>query len=128
LSLQVWLYGSIRSFVLHVVLCGEACRQSFITSKCISWTIIYSELKCTAKQWNWKAEGILLFSFYFKESRMWHFCSKSARLEYVTSREEWATDGANWECNRSEQRGLNRNPPCNGLGNVILKKEIFKVT
>jgi hypothetical protein len=26
-SLQVWLCGSIRSFVLHVVLCGEACRH-----------------------------------------------------------------------------------------------------
>jgi hypothetical protein len=27
LSLQVWLCGSIRSLVLHVVLCGEACRR-----------------------------------------------------------------------------------------------------
>jgi hypothetical protein len=26
-SLQVWLCGSIRSFVMHVVLCGEACRH-----------------------------------------------------------------------------------------------------
>jgi hypothetical protein len=28
LSLQVWLCGSIRSFVLRVVLCGEACRHA----------------------------------------------------------------------------------------------------
>jgi hypothetical protein len=27
-SLQVWLCGSIRSFVLNVVLCGEACRHA----------------------------------------------------------------------------------------------------
>jgi hypothetical protein len=26
-------------------------NECFITNKCISWTIIYSELKCTAKQW-----------------------------------------------------------------------------
>jgi hypothetical protein len=28
MSLQVWLCGSIRSFVLRVVLCGEACRHA----------------------------------------------------------------------------------------------------
>jgi hypothetical protein len=27
MSLQVWLCGSIRSFVLHVLLCGEVCRH-----------------------------------------------------------------------------------------------------
>jgi hypothetical protein len=57
---------------------------------------------------------------------MLHFCLESARFEYVTSREEWATDGANRESNGGEKRGLNRNPPCNGLGNVILKNEIFE--
>jgi hypothetical protein len=29
----VWLCGSIRSFVLHVVLCGEACRHDPLKTK-----------------------------------------------------------------------------------------------
>jgi len=33
---------------------------------------------------------------------MLNFCSESSRLEYVASRDEWATDGANRECNGSE--------------------------
>jgi hypothetical protein len=27
LSFEVWLCGTIRSFLLHVVLCGEACQK-----------------------------------------------------------------------------------------------------
>jgi hypothetical protein len=45
----VWLCGSIRSLVLHVVLCGEACRHVDI-----SWTIIYS---CTRLVWVNMKEG-----------------------------------------------------------------------
>jgi hypothetical protein len=44
----VWLCGSIRSFVLHVVLCGEACRHVFCphgTTRLIpdrfSWSLIF---------------------------------------------------------------------------------------
>jgi hypothetical protein len=44
----VWLCGSIRAFVLCVVLCGEACRQALVGPKhivdeytdCAKWLVL----------------------------------------------------------------------------------------
>jgi hypothetical protein len=47
--------------ILSVLMC-DICINVLLQNKCISWTIIYSELKCTVKQWN-KFENVLKYYF-----------------------------------------------------------------
>jgi hypothetical protein len=42
----------------------------FITNKCISWTIMYTELKCKVKQWN-KSVAVC-------KGKIWHYALISA--------------------------------------------------
>jgi hypothetical protein len=49
----------------------------FITNKCISWPIIYSELKCTVKQWKTK---FISLSKLLVMSIFWFFVYSVAQL------------------------------------------------